>query len=372
MSSPRAGYCHPDSRKHSRLVEDETVTLRRLSDENAKEYAMEDGDRPIFADKVLTLRVGMPLRSGARKVLLVLLGVALAVGVTEKAMSYAAGPEESGKALFAEKCKACHTIGGGRTLGPDLKGVTLLRDPDWLARFIREPDKVIAEKNPIAVQLLKDYNNIPMPNMGLSAAETASVVVYLASVSGQPPAPSPTSTTTSTTTTTPVLSPSATPPPAATPQAVATTITANPLSVSAASGRDLFTGREAFRNGGAACVGCHNMGAVGLLGGGTVGKDLTTAYANFGGTGIGSLLKTTPFPMMKEVYTTRPLTDEEISSVVAFLKDAQDAPPTSSQNPTLFFIIGGAGALIIVGLFHLLWRGRLGGVRRPLVKGVSK
>jgi len=103
-----------------------------------------------------------------------------------------------------------------------------------------------------------------------------------------------------------------------------------------------------------------------------VGKDLTTAYATFGEAGITSLLKTTPFPMMKEIYTAKPLTSAEIGGVIAFLKEAGSNPPPASQYPNLFVIIGGVGALLIIGLFQWFWRGRLAGVRRPLVKGGSK
>jgi len=113
--------------------------------------------------------------------------VMLALAYLAVAATRAEADAQAGQAIFEAKCAGCHSIGGGRGVGPDLKGVTQLRDRNWLARFILEPDKVIAEKDPIAVQLFKDYNNFPMPNMGLSAAEVASVIDYLASVSGQPP-----------------------------------------------------------------------------------------------------------------------------------------------------------------------------------------
>ena len=133
---------------------------------------------------------------------------------------------QAGQAIFQSSCAGCHSIGGGRGVGPDLKGVTQRQDRNWLARFIREPDKVIAEKDPIAVQLLKDYNNFAMPNLGLSEADVASVIDYLASVSGQPPAPTQTPTS--------VPSPTVTPPPTSMPPATNTG--------DAQNGRALFTG----------------------------------------------------------------------------------------------------------------------------------
>ena len=265
--------------------------------------------------------------------------------------AHAATPAQQGQAIFEQKCKGCHTIGGGRLAGPDLEGVNALRDTEWLVDFITTPDKLIAQGDPIAKQLVQEYG-LPMPNMGLSNYDAQAVLAYIdAESAGNEPVPAPTSAQTT------IVSPLG---------------TTTPISINAATGKDLFTGRLSLKNGGPACLSCHNVSTVGVIGGGTVGKDLTTAYSTFGETGTTSLLKTTPFPMMKEIYTSKPLTDEEIRSVVAFLKEVSSTPSTPSQNPGLFFIIGVASALLIIGMFQWLWRGRLAGVRRPLVKGGSK
>src|SRR4030065_1033317 len=39
---------------------------------------------------------------------------------------------ERGEGIFQQKCSACHTVGGGRSVGPDLAGVTSTRDRAWL------------------------------------------------------------------------------------------------------------------------------------------------------------------------------------------------------------------------------------------------
>jgi len=51
---------------------------------------------------------------------------------------------DRGQYTFANHCAACHTIGRGDHLGPDLLGVTAARDRDWLTRFIVAPDQVRA------------------------------------------------------------------------------------------------------------------------------------------------------------------------------------------------------------------------------------
>lgn len=84
-----------------------------------------------------------------------------------------------GQTIFETQCTACHSIGAGDRVGPDLQGVTGRRDEAWLARWIAEPDKVLAEGDPIATQLLADFNNVPMPNLQLSTADVQNVIAYL-------------------------------------------------------------------------------------------------------------------------------------------------------------------------------------------------
>ena len=40
--------------------------------------------------------------------------------------------EELGADIFQQQCAACHTIGGGTLVGPDLQDVTSRRDREWL------------------------------------------------------------------------------------------------------------------------------------------------------------------------------------------------------------------------------------------------
>lgn len=66
------------------------------------------------------------------------------------------------KQLF-QVCAACHTIGKGKLIGPDLVGVTERLDRAWLIRFIRNSQEVIQSGDPYAVKLFEEYNKIPMP-----------------------------------------------------------------------------------------------------------------------------------------------------------------------------------------------------------------
>ncbi len=84
----------------------------------------------------------------------------LALALPRAAEASAAVPE--GEAIFTQKCTACHTIGKGKLVGPDLSGVTTRREESWLTRQIKEPDRLIAENDPIVMELLKESNNVPM------------------------------------------------------------------------------------------------------------------------------------------------------------------------------------------------------------------
>ena len=81
--------------------------------------------------------------------------------------------------LFSKRCAACHTIGGGDQLGPDLAGVTTLRDPSWLRRFITAPDRMNEAGDPIALALRSKFKGVRMPNLGLREADAAALIDYI-------------------------------------------------------------------------------------------------------------------------------------------------------------------------------------------------
>ena len=86
--------------------------------------------------------------------------------------------------LFESRCGACHTIGNGDRVGPDLAGVTARRDRAWVSRYLAEPDRMRAEGDPIATALFAKYNNVPMPNLRLSGIEVAGLLSYLETQGG--------------------------------------------------------------------------------------------------------------------------------------------------------------------------------------------
>jgi len=90
-----------------------------------------------------------------------------------------------GKLDFESKCLACHSVGQGRKLGPDLAGVTKRRNDAWLSRWLKSPEKML-ETDADAKAMLKEYNNLPMPNQSLSDAEVRQYLQYFHWIDAQP------------------------------------------------------------------------------------------------------------------------------------------------------------------------------------------
>jgi cytochrome c2 len=85
---------------------------------------------------------------------------------------------QEGKDMFAV-CAACHTIGGGRLIGPDLAEVTERRDEAWLIKFIQNSQEMIQSGDEDAVALFAEYNNIPMPPNNLTDDEVRTLLSYI-------------------------------------------------------------------------------------------------------------------------------------------------------------------------------------------------
>jgi nitrite reductase (NO-forming) len=81
-----------------------------------------------------------------------------------------------GKLAFESRCLACHSLGDGDRLGPDLLGVTERRTEAWITRFLTDPETML-QTDPDARALLARYQ-VAMPNQNLSAAEIRQFIAY--------------------------------------------------------------------------------------------------------------------------------------------------------------------------------------------------
>jgi nitrite reductase (NO-forming) len=91
-----------------------------------------------------------------------------------------------GQLAFESKCLACHSIGQGKKLGPDLAGVSKRREVAWLTRWLKAPEEMLKTDEQAKAMLLES-NNIPMPNQNLSDAEIREYIKYFQWYDAQPP-----------------------------------------------------------------------------------------------------------------------------------------------------------------------------------------
>lgn len=260
-------------------------------------------------------------RPAAKWVRVLFLSGLLLISISFGAAASAGGQTvDEGRAIFDLKCKPCHTIGGGDLVGPDLEGVTDRREREWLLSFIAAPDEKIAADDPIVTELLEKYNQVAMPNLGLTETEIEALLAYFAS--GESSA----------------LAAIDLPP------------------GDARRGEQLFIGQRSLQNGGIACISCHSVEGIGALVGGTLGPDLTQVYGRFGETGLGSALQNIGFPTMLNVYLNKSPTDQEVADLVAFFEGTNPRPAGAAQQASVFFwIAGGVGMLLFFSIMAIFW-----------------
>ncbi len=242
------------------------------------------------------------------------------------------------KKSFEDNCSGCHSIGGGNIVGPDLKDVLKRRQRDWVIHYVQEPDELRNKKDTTALELKKQFGDSEMPNLGLGHEEVEAIVDFLAQSEGDAGLAAPLAT-----------------PPASQGDAI--------------RGNSLFSGTTKFASGAPACISCHSVTFPDMPMGGTLGPNLTTSVARLGATAILNALKNSPFPTMKPIYKTRPLSEEEQNDVAAFLLVVSSKNANGQATPHNYFLFAGlALSAAVLVIFNLIWRGRLRGVRKSLVK----
>lgn len=89
-------------------------------------------------------------------------------------------------ALFLQKCSKCHAVGGGRRVGPDLRGVADRRPREWILAFVQNPDAYL-DSDPEAKKLLAEYSGVRMENAHVTPAEAEGLLEFLKAASSAPP-----------------------------------------------------------------------------------------------------------------------------------------------------------------------------------------
>ena len=238
--------------------------------------------------------------------------------------------QNNGETTFKQICAACHTIGKGRLVGPDLANVDNRRPEEWIIRFVKSSQTVIKGGDKYADSLFKAFNQMPMPDHpDLKDSQIKEIIAYIKLNSS------------------------------ATAIAASTTIT-DALTGNAKRGQELFVGNIRFANNGPPCTPCHNVNLEGFISGGALAKDLTQSVTRLTVAGVSVVISGLPFPQMKQSYETRPLTPQEVADIASFLKYTDEVAATqaisSVGNKMLIGGIIGVVALLI--LFSFFWMKR--------------
>lgn len=239
---------------------------------------------------------------------------------------------QAGAEKFTQVCGPCHTIGGGRRVGPDLQGVGDRRSEQWLLSFIASPQKMISAGDPDATKLQQEYGMV-MPDPAVTADEIKDLLAYIKTGGGQAAAAA--------------AAEPAVPARAATPEDIQ-------------RGLELFQGTIRLANGGPACNSCHHVRNDAVIGGGVLARELTSVFSRMGAPGINAILGKAPFPVMDEAYRNTPLTEDETFALVSFFQDA-DARQELQQPSDYGFklLYSGTGCFVVMmGVFAIFGRRR--------------
>jgi mono/diheme cytochrome c family protein len=276
-----------------------------------------------------------------RSFLLAALAVVTALSLPARASAQATSEETI--AYFRLNCTSCHTIGGGRLAGPDLKDVSKRRERDWLLRYVPDPKAMIDSGDAYAQNLLKEARGVVMPTMPALTRDRAGKLIDLIDAESK-------------------LEKS---------QFAGMQVSDRPLTADdVALGAQLFRGTRKFASGAPPCMTCHSTRELGGLGGGLLGPDLSAAFSRLEGRkALVAWLSAPPSPTMQPVFRTRPLASDEILAVVAYLQSVAEGGAGDAQSPTLAFALSGClGAGLLLALFDLVWSRRFRDVRRSLVE----
>jgi cytochrome c551/c552 len=87
--------------------------------------------------------------------------------------------QPDGAALYKQYCKACHSEGTDKTVGPGLKEVTKNRSKDWLKKWIKSSTSLIQSGDADAKKIFDEYKGMVMPDQNLSDLELDALITYL-------------------------------------------------------------------------------------------------------------------------------------------------------------------------------------------------
>lgn len=87
---------------------------------------------------------------------------------------------KTGMAIFNAKCILCHEL-DTKKVGPPLRNILKDYTPEFILNMMVNPQEM-QKSDPVVKDLLKQFNNIPMPDQKISQQDALSILDYLRSV----------------------------------------------------------------------------------------------------------------------------------------------------------------------------------------------
>jgi cytochrome c2 len=256
-------------------------------------------------------------------------------------------PAQEAADFFRENCVSCHTVGGGRLTGPDLKNVTGRKEREWLIEFLVNPQATIDKGDPYALKLQQEARGVVMPAItGVTKERAAALLALLDAESKLPKS-----------------------------QFAGMQISDRPFTpFDVAQGRAIFRGERRLANSGPVCMACHTVKQAGALAGGRLGPDLTRVYERLQGRkNMAAWLFAPATPTMSAVFKKHTMKPEEILPLVAFFEDqARQGGQDDSAARLNFLLLGLGGAAVGLVLMDTAWKRRFRSVRRNLVENARR
>lgn len=81
-----------------------------------------------------------------------------------------------GEDIFKKMCTACHRV-DKKFIGPAPTGILERRTPEWIMNMILNPEEMV-QNDPLAKELLIEFNGSPMANQNLTEDEARAVLEY--------------------------------------------------------------------------------------------------------------------------------------------------------------------------------------------------
>jgi cytochrome c len=81
-----------------------------------------------------------------------------------------------GEEVYNQMCLACHRL-GKKFIGPAPDKILERRSPEWVMNMILNPDGMVKE-DPLAKDLLVEFNGSPMANQGLTEEQARAVLEF--------------------------------------------------------------------------------------------------------------------------------------------------------------------------------------------------